>query len=442
MINKSAKSVISSRWKYGCLTIALFVPLLSGCSSDDMMSLFGNETGSKQIKISDTDSQSQTAIASGIDSAACGLFFDNASAGTVSNQALNDNAAEPISLQGNPADDLRHAMALDLANEHAKARRLYLWLTAADPNASISINCGNGIMLIGTITSLAQKRIKAMDISNPDLARSREIDAVVASAIVAPGPELPDPPTVQRNRDFYKNTVALDIPPEDSTAARPAMEMDVSSNTARLTSVDRPARKIAAPSVVPQTEQLTAATTPPTIKGDAVTPSASNKALLSTTRPIESGTLELEDETPASQSTLIEVPMMDALNKAQAEESTAEIPTEPAKIAEAPAPSIREPEPKPEASQPVQTSSSSYYAVQLAAYRSREMAESRWLKFETMGNGILRGTSHEVQSIAIEGQGLFFRLMTGQYSSQSEAQSACSGLKRAGIDCLIRHIKL
>ncbi|WP_197464519.1 SPOR domain-containing protein [Thalassospira xiamenensis] len=333
-------------------------------------------------------------------------------------------------------------MALDLANEHAKARRLYLWLTAADPNASISINCGNGIMLIGTITSLAQKRIKAMDISNPDLARSREIDAVVASAIVAPGPELPDPPTVQRNRDFYKNTVALDIPPEDSTAARPAMEMDVSSNTARLTSVDRPARKIAAPSVVPQTEQLTAATTPPTIKGDAVTPSASNKALLSTTRPIESGTLELEDETPASQSTLIEVPMMDALNKAQAEESTAEIPTEPAKIAEAPAPSIREPEPKPEASQPVQTSSSSYYAVQLAAYRSREMAESRWLKFETMGNGILRGTSHEVQSIAIEGQGLFFRLMTGQYSSQSEAQSACSGLKRAGIDCLIRHIKL
>ena len=406
-----------------------------------MMSLFGSETGAKQIKISDTDSQSQTAIAAGIDSAACGLFFDNASAGTVSNQALNDNAAEPISLQGNPADDLRQAVALDLANEHAKARRLYLWLTAVDPNASISINCGNGIMLSGTITSLAQKRIKAMDISNPDLARSREIDAVVASAIVAPGPELPDPPTVQRNRDFYKNTVAVDIPPEDSTAARPAMEMDVSSNTARLTSVDRPARKIAAPSVVPQTEQLTAATTPPTIKGDAVTPSASHKALISTTRPIESGTLELIDETPASQSTLIEVPMVDAPNKAQAEESAEKIPTEPAKIAEAPAPSIREQEPKQEASQSVQTSSSSYYAVQLAAYRSREMAESRWLKFETMGDGILRGASHEVQSIAIEGQGLFFRLMTGQYSSQSEAQSACGGLKRAGIDCLIRHIK-
>ena len=129
-----------------------------------MMSLFGSETGAKQIKISDTDSQSQTAIAAGIDSAACGLFFDNASAGTVSNQALNDNAAEPISLQGNPADDLRQAVALDLANEHAKARRLYLWLTAVDPNASISINCGNGIMLSGTITSLAQKRIKAMDI--------------------------------------------------------------------------------------------------------------------------------------------------------------------------------------------------------------------------------------------------------------------------------------
>ena len=427
--------------------MALLVPLLSGCSSDDMMSLFGSGDASKQITISDAASQSAATMTTGItgiDSAACGLFFDNSSVGTIPDQPQTAPPTEPISLQGNPGEDLRHAMALDLSGEHVKARRLYLWLTAADPNASISINCGNGILLSGAITSLAQKRIRAMDTSNPDLARSREIDAVVASAIVAPGPELPDPPTVQRNRDFYKNTIAVDVQPEDSTTIRPVIPMDVSSNTARLTSVDRTAKQIAAPAAstaskaaaatVVTTTATVLATTPGTIKGDAVTPSASNNALLSTTRPIESGTLELADEAAAPDNTLIEVPMVDASSTVTTNSTPAEISAEPEAKSAPPAPAQ-----KAEPMQPAPVLNS-YYTVQLAAYRSREMAESRWLKFETMGDGILRGASHEVQSIAIEGQGLFFRLMTGQYTSQSEAQSACNGLKRAGIDCLIRHM--
>ncbi|MAZ33232.1 MAG: hypothetical protein CMO06_08815 [Thalassospira sp.] len=442
LINKSAKSVISSRWKYGCLTMALFTPLLSGCSSDGMMSLFGDDDASNQIKISDTNRPSETAMTAGIDSAACGLFFDGSSKDTASLLPQVDSTEDPIALQGKPADDLRHAMALDLEGKHAKARRLYLWLTAADPYASIAINCGNGIMLSGTITSLAQKRIKAMDAANPALARSREIDTVVASAIVAPGPELPDPPTVQRNRDFYKNTIAVNVQPEDSTTAPPTMRMDVSSNTARLTSVDRSAKQIAAPSASMAASRGTttavttaaSATTPGIIKGDAVTPSASNKALLSTTRPVESGSLELADEAAATNNNLIEVPMVDATSTAATSSTPATMQPEP-DTKSVPPSSARKAEPMQPA--PVLNS---YYTVQLAAYRSREMAESRWLKFETMGDGILRGASHEVQSIAIEGQGLFFRLMTGQYASQSEAQSACNGLKRAGIDCLIRHM--
>ena len=443
LINKSAKSAISSRWKYGCLTMALFTPLLSGCSSDDMMSLFGDDDASNQIKISDTNRPSETAMTAGIDSAACGLFFDGSSKDTASLLPQVDSTEDPIALQGKPADDLRHAMALDLEGKHAKARRLYLWLTAADPYASIAINCGNGIMLSGTITSLAQKRIKAMDAANPALARSREIDTVVASAIVAPGPELPDPPTVQRNRDFYKNTIAVNVQPEDSTTAPPAMRMDVSSNTARLTSVDRSAKQIAAPSAsmaaskgTTTTVTTASATTPGIIKGDAVTPSASNKALLSTTRPVESGSLELADEAAATNNNLIEVPMVDATSTAATSSTPATMQPEPEPDTKSVPPSSA---PKAEPMQPAPVLNS-YYTVQLAAYRSREMAESSWLKFETMGDGILQGASHEVQSIAIEGQGLFFRLMTGQYASQSEAQSACNGLKRAGIDCLIRHI--
>ncbi|UKV16454.1 SPOR domain-containing protein [Thalassospiraceae bacterium SW-3-3] len=441
MINKSAKSVMSSRWKYGCLTIALFTPLLSGCSSDDMMSLFGNDDASNQIKISDTNAPSETAMTVAIDSAACGLFFDGSPQNIASPLPQADNAEDPIALQGKPADDLRHAIALDLSGEHAKARRLYLWLTAADPNASITISCGNSIMLAGTITSLAHKRIKAMDAANPALARSREIDTVVASAIVAPGPELPDPPTVQRNRDFYKNTIAVNVQSEDSTTALPAMRMDVSSNTARLTSVDRSAKQIAAPSAsmaasrgTTTTVTTASATTPGIIKGDAVTPSASNKALLSTTRPVESGSLELADEAAATNNNLIEVPMVDTTSTAATSSTPATMQPEPDTKSVPPSSA-----PKAEPMQPAPVLNS-YYTVQLAAYRSREMAESRWLKFETMGDGILRDASHEVHSIAIEGQGLFFRLMTGQYASQSEAQAACNGLKRAGIDCLIRHM--
>ena len=434
--NKSAKSAISSRWKYGCLSMALFAPLLSGCSSDDMMSLFTDNNSPEQITISDNSGELATAATtlSGIDSAACGLFFGAPAPGAAPVRSLAvDNAEEPVSLRGDPASDLRHALALDLSLEHAKARRLYLWLTAADPNASTTINCGNGIMLTGSITSLAQKRLEALDTDNPDLARSREIDAVVASAIVAPGPELPDPPSVQRNRDFYKNTIPVNAPPEDSTGPRPVMEMDVSSNTARLTSVDRPARQIASPAskTVPMAVANEPAA-PRTIKGDAMKPSASNNALLSTTHPVESGTLELADETPATSSTLIEVPMVDR----------AEVQPEPLRVTNVPETA---PDPAPRSasvSRQPQTATilPAYYTVQLAAYRSREMAESRWPRFQEMGDGILSGADHEVQSIAIEGKGLFFRLMTGQYASQSEAQSACNGLKRAGIDCLIRQI--
>jgi len=246
---------------------------------------------------------------------------------------------------------------------------------------------------------------------------------------------------VQRNRDFYKNTIAVNVQPEDSTTALPAMRMDVSSNTARLTSVDRSAKQIAAPSAsmaasrgTTTTVTTASATTPGIIKGDAVTPSASNKALLSTTRPVESGSLELADEAAATNNNLIEVPMVDATSTAATSSTPATMQPEPDTKSVPPSSA-----PKAEPMQPAPVLNS-YYTVQLAAYRSREMAESRWLKFETMGDGILQGASHEVQSIAIEGQGLFFRLMTGQYASQSEAQSACNGLKRAGIDCLIRHM--
>ena len=206
-----------------------------------MMSLFVADNGaSNRITISDAGTlpempQSQTpdiARTPGINSAACGLFFGDTPLKTIpSNPQSATDPDEPIALQGDPASDLRQAIAFDLAGEPARARRLYLWLTATDPNVTTTIDCGNGIILTGTITSLAQKRLKALDAGNPDLARSREIDAVIAAATVAPGPELPNPPTIKRNRDFYNNTIAANVPPEDSITPRTTMKMDVNCIT-------------------------------------------------------------------------------------------------------------------------------------------------------------------------------------------------------------------
>jgi len=81
-----------------------------------------------------------------------------------------------------------------------------------------------------------------------------------------------------------------------------------------------------------------------------------------------------------------------------------------------------------------------YYAVQLAAYRSRGRAEDAWSKFQSSSRGVLSNAEHEVVTIAIEGQGLFFRLLTGKYSTQAEAISACGQLKSVGLDCLIRRV--
>ncbi|BDW96150.1 hypothetical protein MACH10_18350 [Thalassospira tepidiphila] len=357
--------------------------------------------------------------------------------------------SEPISLDRSPADNFLQAISYDMDGNYESARKLYVWLTATPPDAKIDLDCGQGVRLSGSINSLAQRRLVTLDASSPEYARSKEIDAVVASATVAPGPELPNPPQVERDRRFYETGGVVEAEPEAPTSPVVRMEMEVSENTARLTRVDR---QTAAPNTTPEatpvpapkrtngpatsgTETAVSKLAPvaapapvpviaaPTIAGDAASTEHKGAMVTSNARPTEQGELDIVD--PKPEAPMIELPITS---------------TEPVATQNAMAPSTENSTPAETATSQTTQSDSPYYAVQLAAYRSRGRAEDAWTKFQSASHGMLAAAQHEVVSIAIEGKGLFFRLLTGMYSSSGEATQACNSLKSAGTDCLVRRV--
>lgn len=438
------------------LTAAAILPLLTACSTDDLSGLwFGNSSGAQEPASVAKTAQS-AADKANFDKAACGLFFGQHSQYSEANKQSDDTPVDAISLEGTPQENLLQAITYDMNGDYAHARKLYVWLTATPPDFKINLDCGQGVKLSGSINSLAQRRLVALDTASPEFARSAEIDSVVASATVAPGPELPDPPQVERDRRFYQSGGVVEADPEDSTSPIVRMEMEVSENTATLTSVDR--RTVAtgtaataaasqpsarqkdnallpntasvpdeapAPVPVPHAEPTRPALTAEvaTISGDSASSEHSGTIVDANSRPIEQGNLDIKD--PAPTQPMIELPI--------ASTSGASNPTTPKPANSMPAPPVAETSPSAQTGAP-------YYAVQLAAYRSRGRAEGAWGKFQSASGGILDSASHEVVSIAIEGKGLFFRLLTGNYGSSAEATRACNTLKAAGTDCLVRRV--
>ncbi|WP_162142275.1 SPOR domain-containing protein [Thalassospira lucentensis] len=387
-----------------------------------------------------------------LDRATCGLFFDQDHVRDQATETASSTDMPPISLDASPQDNLLQAISYDLDGHYDNARKLYVWLTASSPDLKIDLDCGQSIRLSGSINSLAQRRLVALDRSKPQFARSAEIDTVVAAATVAPGPDLPNPPQVDRNRDFYKTGGVVTAEPEDRASPTPPMEMNVSENTARLTSVERktpaaaPApvtstpsatinaaaptkaaskapvavvapvpvlKETAKPAPKPDSSMAVATMSAPTIAGDQQETTHTGAVVATNARPVEQGELEITDSAPAT--SMIEVPM----------------------ASKAPATAKATPTTQTE---PMVAPSGPYYAVQLAAYRTRERAESSWSVFQSRSNGVLTNAAHDVSTIAIEGQGLFFRLITGQYATNDQAAQACTALKNQGVDCLVRRI--
>lgn len=444
------------RLRRGWFTAAALLPLLTACSTDDLSGLwFGAGSNEQSLGAQQPANMDQKASVE-FNRAACGLFF-----GPATKTDQPQSTAAEIPLDRTPQENLIQAISFDMDGDYANARKLYVWLTASPPENKVNLDCGQGIKLSGNISSLAQRRLKTLDESAPQFARSHEIDTVVAAATVAPGPELPDPPKVERDRRFYETGGVTVAAPEDSTKPIERMNMEVSANTAQLTKVEPRISSASAPApqtvavATPSSTMLATSTaaTPqmvpvpvsklaetdaasemvsvpvpmvdtPTIAGTAESVEHDGAVVATNSRPIEQGQLEVVDREPSR--TMIELPMASQSEAKQvvANQNTASsapriVPT--AKAA------------------PVITNGP-YYAVQLAAYRSRGRAEDAWAKFQSSSRGVLSNAEHEVVTIAIEGQGLFFRLLTGKYSTQAEAISACGQLKSVGLDCLIRRV--
>jgi len=444
------------RRNWGRITAAAILPLLTACSTSDFSGLwFGSSTASQELS-SPSNGQLPAAEKTSFNRAACGLFFGHTASPGTGMAKDGSTPSEPISLDRSPEDNFLLAISYDMDGNYESARKLYVWLTATPPDAKIDLDCGQGVRLSGSINSLAQRRLVTLDASSPEYARSKEIDAVVASATVAPGPELPNPPQVERDRRFYETGGVVEAEPEAPTSPVVRMEMDVSENTARLTRVDRqaaapnatpvPAPKRTNGSAISGTEtavsklapvavpapvagQLAQSTAPvpviaaPTIAGDAASTEHKGAMVTSNARPTEQGELDIVD--PKPEAPMIELPIT----------STELVATQ-----NAMAPSTGNSTPAETATSQTTQSDSPYYAVQLAAYRSRGRAEDAWTKFQSASHGMLASADHEVVSIAIEGKGLFFRLLTGMYASSAEATQACNSLKSAGTDCLIRRV--
>ncbi|MFH1803649.1 MAG: SPOR domain-containing protein [Pseudomonadota bacterium] len=355
------------------------VSALTACGSDGLLQTHAEV---------ETEQATAPAMTSVMKTEACGLFLGTEPAMAYSGTGMSDELGD-VKLSRTAQQNLERAISLDLTGQNEKSRQLYLWLTAASPDQIITIDCGNGLMLSGAVARLAQQRLTLLDQAHPELAESSEIQQRVQQAVVEQSPTTPTPPVIERNRDFYQSSGPFE-PVQENNAARSGAMTGISANTAMLTSI--PARHDgtgATPSTdIPETSAPTPMPTAP---------------IMSTSRPVEDGTLEPVAMPPVTR--------------------TAEMPA-----AAAP--------------ETAQMTGGSYYAIQLAAYRSRERAENSWITLQKSARGTLDGIDHEVQSLTIPGQGLFFRLLTGRFGTSSDAARACDGLKRDGIDCMVRKLEV
>lgn len=447
-------------------TAAALLPFLAACSTDDISGLWFGSSEDQTARPADTANSTSAPSASEqtrFNSKACGLFFGQPGRTDETSATGAQSESPEILLERSPQQNLLQAISHDMDGNYESARKLYVWLTASPPDATIDLDCGQGIRLTGSVNSLAQRRLAALDAGLPEFARSAEIETVVASATVAPGPILPDPPKVVRDRRFYQQGKFVSPEPEDRTDAFPQMQMDVSENTARLTRVERrtnapaaspttapvssapvtapapqetpvavpklesrEAQPAAVPAAIQPASQITAPEiAPATIAGAAVDSGNTGAVIVPNSRPVEQGELDVIDRVPDT--SMVNVPMA----------TNSQTP--------APSPAVRRQTQAPRATETAATAATTtapapYYAIQLAAYRSRDRAEGAWPKLQSASRGVLADAPHQVMSIAIEGKGLFFRLLTGQFDDRSSAESTCARLKSVGVDCLIRRV--
>ncbi len=77
------------------------------------------------------------------------------------------------------------------------------------------------------------------------------------------------------------------------------------------------------------------------------------------------------------------------------------------------------------------------FRVQLAAYRSPEVAAKRWRAVSTKHKDLLGQLNPIIQKADLGKKGLYFRLQAGPLKSRASAVSLCAALKKRKVSCLV-----
>ena len=79
------------------------------------------------------------------------------------------------------------------------------------------------------------------------------------------------------------------------------------------------------------------------------------------------------------------------------------------------------------------------WQIQLVASSNKAAVEKTWSDAVTKYGTVLKGLSHEVQSVDLGGKGTMYRLRAGSFASKEDAQKVCAALKAKGMnDCIAK----
>ncbi len=169
--------------------------------------------------------------------------------------------------------------------------------------------------------------------------------------------------------------------------------------------------------------------------------------------PVEREVAEAAPTTPAPEAIIPETasPAAEPAPSAPA----AEAPVEVAPVAEAPAaelPSIevapaqitppaaaqKAPPAPPATATAAAPASGGAYVVQLMALREEAGAKNAWAALQKKHPSVLGGQALDIERADLGDKGVFYRVRAAGYETKAAAQSACTSLKSAGQDCLVK----
>lgn len=161
---------------------------------------------------------------------------------------------------------------------------------------------------------------------------------------------------------------------------------------------------------------------------------------------------EVAEAAPATQAPEASIP--ETAPSAAAEAPVEEAPVAEATVPEAPVaelPSIEvapaqitspaaapKAEPAPAATTAAAPASGGAYVVQLMALREEAGAKNAWAALQKKHPSILGGQALDIERADLGDKGTFYRVRAAGYATKAAAQSACTSLKSAGQDCIVK----